>query len=354
MIIEKKKISDLKPAPYNPRKSNEKQEANLKKSLEKFGVVEPIVFNKQTGHIVGGHFRIRELKKLGYKEVDCVIVDLNEDDEKELNIRLNANTGEWDWDTLANEWNVEELSEWGVDLPAFELKLKDIEEDGYEEPDNIETDIQYGDLFKIGNHFLLCGDAFNSDDCKKLMQKNKANCVITDPPYGIDFNYSNTLLFSENSHVFIFNNDRAIVRQLKESPLEFKKFFVFNHSGCAIPQEGGNECFLDHILISHEINGKPKLRFNRGDGLRTVIRGEYRRSKNHKHEKPASLLSDLLKGYSNEGSIVLDFFAGGGSLMSACQQLERICYCMELEPKNCQIIIDRMEKCYNIKSIKIN
>lgn len=120
MIIEKKKISDLKPAPYNPRKSSDKQEANLKKSLEKFGVVEPIVFNKQTGHIVGGHFRIRELKKLGYKEVDCVIVDLNEDDEKELNIRLNANTGEFDWDTLANEWDAEELSEWGLDIPNFD------------------------------------------------------------------------------------------------------------------------------------------------------------------------------------------------------------------------------------------
>ena len=118
MIIEKKKISDLKPAPYNPRKSSDKQEANLKKSLEKFGVVEPIVFNKQTGHIVGGHFRIRELKKLGYKEVDCVIVDLNEDDEKELNIRLNANTGDWDWDTLANEWDVQDLKDWGLEMPA--------------------------------------------------------------------------------------------------------------------------------------------------------------------------------------------------------------------------------------------
>lgn len=118
MIIEKKKISDLKPAPYNPRKSNEKQEANLKKSLEKFGVVEPIVFNNRTGYIVGGHFRIRELKKLGYKEVDCVIVDLNEDDEKELNIRLNANTGEWDWEILATEWDANELSEWGLDMPA--------------------------------------------------------------------------------------------------------------------------------------------------------------------------------------------------------------------------------------------
>lgn len=130
MIIEKKKISDLKPAPYNPRKSNEKQEANLKKSLEKFGVVEPIVFNKQTGYIVGGHFRIRELKKLGYKEVDCVIVDLNEDDEKELNIRLNANTGEWDWEELANDWNVDELNEWGVEVLAEfnESNLEEIHE----------------------------------------------------------------------------------------------------------------------------------------------------------------------------------------------------------------------------------
>lgn len=120
MIIEKKKISDLKPAPYNPRKSNEQQEANLKKSLEKFGVVEPIVFNKRTGYIVGGHFRVRELKKLGYKEVECVIVDLNEDDEKELNIRLNANTGEWNIEDLNLNWNIDELEEWGLDVPGFE------------------------------------------------------------------------------------------------------------------------------------------------------------------------------------------------------------------------------------------
>ena len=103
MKIEKKKLTELKPAPYNPRQSTEKQEKHLKESLEKFGVVEPIIFNQRTGYIVGGHFRVRELKKLGYKEVECVIVDLSEEDEKELNIRLNANTGEWDWDMLANE-----------------------------------------------------------------------------------------------------------------------------------------------------------------------------------------------------------------------------------------------------------
>ena len=115
MIIEKRKISELKPAPYNPRKSDVTQEANLKASLEKFGVVEPIIFNKQTGFIVGGHFRIRELKKLGIKEVDCVIVDLSPEDEKELNIRLNANTGEWDMELLS-EWDKQDLEEWGLEL----------------------------------------------------------------------------------------------------------------------------------------------------------------------------------------------------------------------------------------------
>ena len=120
MIIEKKKIADLIPAPYNPRQSTAKQEKHLKESLEKFGMVEPIIFNKQTGYIVGGHFRVRELKKLGIKEIECVIVDLNEADEKELNIRLNANTGSWDWDTLANDWEVVDLEAWGLDIPQFD------------------------------------------------------------------------------------------------------------------------------------------------------------------------------------------------------------------------------------------
>lgn len=120
MIIEKKKIADLIPAPYNPRQSTAKQEKHLKESLEKFGLVEPIIFNKQTGYIVGGHFRVRELKKLGIKEIECVIVDLNEEDEKELNIRLNANTGGWDWDTLANDWDVVDLETWGLDIPQFD------------------------------------------------------------------------------------------------------------------------------------------------------------------------------------------------------------------------------------------
>ena len=132
MKIEIKKLSELKPAPYNPRTSTAKQESHLKNSLTKFGVVEPIIFNKQTGYIVGGHFRVRELQKLGYKEIECVIVDLNIEDEKELNIRLNANTGSFDFDVLANSWDENLLLEWGLYIQNFDSEVESEEKEGQE------------------------------------------------------------------------------------------------------------------------------------------------------------------------------------------------------------------------------
>ena len=183
MIIEKKQIADLIPAPYNPRQSTAKQEKHLKESLMKFGLVEPIIFNKQTGYIVGGHFRVRELKKLGIKDVECVIVDLNEADEKELNIRLNANTGSWDWDTLANDWDVVDLEAWGLEIPNFDEEPEQLKasEDDYDVPEGgIETDIVIGDLFEIGEHRLLCGDSTDSDAVARLMNGEKADMVFTD------------------------------------------------------------------------------------------------------------------------------------------------------------------------------
>jgi ParB-like chromosome segregation protein Spo0J len=120
----------------------------LKESLEKFGLVEPIIFNKQTGWIVGGHFRVRELIKLGVKEVECVIVDLNEDDEMELNIRLNANTGSWDWDTLANDWEVVDLEKWGLDIPQFDTVEEEVIEEEQEKMNVIELKF-YNKDYKI-------------------------------------------------------------------------------------------------------------------------------------------------------------------------------------------------------------
>lgn len=173
------------------------------------------------------------------------------------------------------------------------------------------------------------------------MDSEKADCILTDPPYEIEIDYKNINKNLENGHVFIFNNDRALIKQLNNSPLNFKKFFVFNHSACAIPQEGGNECFLDHILISHETKGKPKTRFNKGMGLRTVIKGEYRRSKNHKHEKPVNLLGDLIKSYTVEKDIILDMFGGSGAILMVSEQLGRTCYTVELDPRYIDLIVRR-------------
>lgn len=127
MLIKKLKIAELKPAEYNPRQSSKEQEAHLKASLTKFGVVEPIIVNTNPDRnniIIGGHFRVRELKKMGEKEVDCVLLNLSLEDEKELNIRLNSNTGGWDFDTLANNFDLEDLTTWGLDVAEFGIEAE--------------------------------------------------------------------------------------------------------------------------------------------------------------------------------------------------------------------------------------
>jgi len=152
MKIEIKKLKDLNPAPYNPRQSTEREEKNLKASLEKFGVVEPIIFNNRTGFIVGGHFRVRELKKLGYKEIECVIVDLSLEDERELNIRLNANTGQWDEEELKTNWDVKLLDDWGLDI------------DFTDDNDTTQKEVQELKPY-VKTHVLL---SFNPQDILKL------------------------------------------------------------------------------------------------------------------------------------------------------------------------------------------
>lgn len=354
----KTKISDIKLNPNNPRLIKDDKFAKLVKSIKEFPEmlnIRPIVVNKDM-IILGGNMRFKACKEAGLKEIPVIIADnLTEEQEREFLIKDNTSGGEWDFEMLANEWDFEDLTDWGLDVPSFEadVHLEAVEDDFDATPPE-EPKTVLGDLYEIGEHRLLCGDSTCSDTVAKLMNGSKADMVFTDPPYEIDFNYSNLLLFSENCHVFIFNNDRALIRQLQESPLDFKKFFVFHHSGTAIPQEGGNEIFLDHVLVSHELNGKPKVRYNKGNGTRSVIKGEYRRAEEHKHQKPVSFLSPIIEGYSNEGFIVLDFFAGGGSMFSTSHQLKRKCYGMELDPGYCDVIVKRMIKLYDTLTVKRN
>ena len=347
-------IRAIKSNPNNPRIIKDDKFEKLKKSIQDFPEMmskRPIVCVTDVDdkiYPLGGNMRLKAIKELGYKEIPdnwiLMADDWTQEQRKEFVIKDNVGFGEWDWEQLSTDWDNEELEAWGLDLPVFEEPKLIAEEDDFDETTPKEPITVLGDLYEIGEHRLLCGDSTDSDQVAKLMNGSKADMVFTDPPYEIDFDYSNTLLFSENCHVFIFNNDRALIRQLSSSPLDFKKFFIFHHSGTAIPQEGGNEIFLDHVLVSHEINGVPKVRYNKGNGTRSVIKGEYRRAEEHKHQKPVSFLSPIIEGYSNEGFIILDFFAGGGSMFSLSHQLKRKCYGIELDPKYCDVIVKRMIK----------
>jgi len=375
MIIEKKKISDLIPAPYNPRQSTAKQEKHLKDSLEKFGLVEPIIFNKQTGYIVGGHFRVRELKKLGINEIECVIVDLNEADEKELNIRLNANTGSWDWDTLANDWEVVDLEAWGLDIPQFDtVEELDASEDDYEVPEGgIETDIVIGDLFEIGEHRLLCGDSTDSDAVARLMNGGKADMVFTDPPYGYKYESNrqekhkellnddkilnfipNAYLFTkENTAFYVFCGWQTVkqwILEIENSGLNLKNIIVWKKNNWSMGDlKGAYAGQYEIILFAHK--GRIELKEGRGQDVWEFDRVP---PKEHPTMKPIELIIKALKDVTNVKNLVLDFFLGSGSTMVAAHQLKRRCFGLELEPKYCAVIIDRMRKLDSTLIIKRN
>jgi len=354
MKIELKKLSDLKPAPYNPRQSNAEQEKQLKSSLEKFGVVEPIIFNKQTGFIVGGHFRIRELKKLGYKEIECVIVDLNESDEKELNIRLNANTGSWDWDELANNWDSELLSDWGLEIPGFEPTILEAEEDDFTAPDGgTETDIVLGDLFEIGEHRLLCGDSTDSDAVAKLMNGEKADMVFTDPPFpnnseimhdmikNIDGAFNNSRLFCDNLMIWFWDN------------LEFPPFLEQVTSKHIWHKTNGWQAGHFETMYCYH---NDKTRHEQKVFSVNNVGGENNRKEqgNHPTPKPITLVFQIINGIAKKSNTILDLFLGSGTTMVAAHQLKRKCYGMELDPKYCQVIVDRMRKLDPTIKIKRN
>jgi DNA modification methylase len=384
MIIEKKKISDLIPAPYNPRQSTAKQEKHLKESLEKFGLVEPIIFNKQTGYIVGGHFRVRELKKLGISEIECVIVDLNEADEKELNIRLNANTGGWDWDTLANDWDVVDLEAWGLEIPQFDtVEELEASEDDYEVPEGgMETDIVIGDLFEIGEHRLLCGDSTDSDAVARLMNGEKADMVFTDPPYGINYSGGRTQVVKNKTYGKLMNDDLQGVElgELISNVFQFNKQDADVYI-CVSPKM--QKPFLDFIEANNkEIDavivwdkkqaGLGYMAYRRQcEFILFVKGGAFKKGDNtdfdlwsinrdngqdyqHGTQKPIAVPSRAINNSSKKDDLVLDYFLGSGSTMVAAHQLKRKCYGMELEPKYCAVIIDRMRKLDSSLIIKRN
>jgi 16S rRNA G966 N2-methylase RsmD len=363
MKITKTKISEIRLNPNNPRLIKDDKFKKLVQSIKDFPEmldIRPIVVNLDNV-ILGGNMRFKACKEAGLKEIPVIIADnLSEEQQREFLIKDNTSGGEWDFEMLANEWDVDQLNEWGLDIPNFETdQLLEAEEDEFNIPEGgIETDIVLGDLFEIGEHRLLCGDSTDSDSVAKLMNGVKADMIFTDPPYDLENEdyHSNIYLFTENAHIFVMHDDKGIVNYLRLSNLEFSRFYVANF-GFSSPR--GNDPYLSHILISQEKNGKAIPHKNMHDGFRSVIPMEYRfRLKDdkteHKHQKPIKFISTFIEHFSNNNAIILDLFLGSGSTMVASHQLKRKCYGMELDPKYCQVIIERMKKLDPTLKIKRN
>ena len=371
MQIEKVKISQVKNNPNNPRVIKDFQFKKLVKSIKESPwmlQLRSIIVNDDN-IVLGGNQRLRACKEAGLKEVYIIKASsLSEEQQREFIVKDNLSSGEWDWDALANEFEIEDLENWGLDLPV-DLAVQELEaeEDDYEMPNEIKTDIVLGDLIEIGEHRLLCGDSTDSDQVAKLMNGEKADMVFTDPPYNVSFNgRSGKFKVIENddlndndfedlidgmvSIINILNPKNYYVwcnwkfYGLLQSKLEFKACIVWakNVFGLGRGYRHQHEFCLFNGKLDEGINNESDLWDVKKDTKYL-----------HPTQKPIELCARALNNHKKNKNIV-DLFCGSGLTFLAAHQLKRKCYGMELDPKYCQVIIDRMLKLDSALEVKIN
>ena len=474
-------IGTIKNNPNNPRVIKDDKFKKLVQSIKdlpEMAEVRPVVVNTDMV-VLGGNMRLKAMREAGWKDVPIHVVDWDEDKQRQFIIKDNVSGGEWDWEMLANEWDTEELQEWGLDLPDFENgKELEAEEDDYEMPDELKTDIVLGDLFEIGPHRLLCGDSTDSDAVAKLMDGQKADMAHNDPPYGMkkenegvlndNLNYSDLLNFNrewiavqfmqlkENGSWYCWGIDeplmdiysnilkpyigqqKATFRNLltwdkgqgqgqnsdgfRMYPIADEKcLFIMcgvqgfsnnadnyfqgwdsivnyleserNKAGLTIKdckrlaghsEKSGCHWFdksqwmmptkETYLSWQNHCNGKAFNReyeevkreyystrayFNNTHDNMNNVWHFARHSKDgseggHATPKPIPLCERAIKSSCPSDGLVLDAFLGSGSTMVAAHQLNRKCYGMELDPKYCQVIVDRMLKLDPTLEVKRN
>ena len=381
MNIEKKNVKDLLPADYNPRKDlqpGDPEYEKLKRSIEQFGYVEPVIWNKQTGRVVGGHQRLKVLIDSGITEVDVVVVDMNTEKEKALNIALNKISGEWDTDKLALVIADLQGADFDVSLTGFDPEelddlFRDDVKDGVKEDDfDVEAELQKpvfskaGDLWMLGEHRLLCGDSTKPETYELLMNGKKAQLVVTDPPYNVDYKgtagkikndkmaedqFEQFLLaaysqmyesMTDDASIYVFHSD--------SHGLAFRKAFEeagFYLSGCCIWKKqslvlGRSPYQWQHEPVLFGWKKKGKHQWYTGRKESTIWEFDKpKKNADHPTMKPVALVAYPIMNSTMTGCLVLDPFGGSGSTLIACEQTGRTCYTAELDEKFCDVIVKR-------------
>lgn len=382
MEFMKLKIDRLIPASYNPRKKlkpGDSEFEKIKNSIETFGYVDPVIVNKDLT-VIGGHQRITVLKTLGYTEIDCVVIDIDKTKEKALNVALNKVTGSWDEVMLADLLKDLEDSDFDLKFTGFEppeidqlfskVHDKDVtEDDSFDLTKALEAAsfVERGDIWTVGRHRLMCGDATNPEDVAKLTDGRKVNLVVTDLPYGVSYTggtgltIKNDNLKGEEFYNFILASFKNMAENMDAAAsiyvfhadtegLNFRKAFVdagFHLSGVCIWKK--NSLVLgrspynwihEPILFGWLKTGKHKWYTGRSE---TTVWSydKPKKNENHPTEKPITLLSYPIKNSSQVNGIVLDTFIGSGSTMIACEQTDRICFGMEVDEKYASVVLRR-------------
>jgi len=346
-------IEDVIPYYNNPRVNTEAVTL-VAESIKAFGFQNPIILDKNN-IIIAGHTRYKACLMIGLMKVPCMISDLPEDKARAYRIADNKTSekSEWDIDKLVIE--IQGLDEAEFDLSSLgfdeeELeKLLHVEEEEHETEDEMPITIKKrcepGDIWELDRHRIVCGDCTNDDAVNGLLDNRHANMVFCDPPFDIDVDFGEQVKkHSKDAHVFVMHSDRNMVEYLKRSTMKFNRFFVANF---IFSSPRGNDPYLNHILVSHELNGDAIKHENLQDGFSSIVKMKYRgnidETRYHKHQKSVDFVDQFIKHYSREHSIVLDLFLGSGTTLISCEKTNRICYGAELEPEFCDAILQRWE-----------
>lgn len=401
-------VRELNPAPYNPRIWTPEAIEQLTESIKRFGLVDPIIANSAPNRknvVVGGHFRLKVAKDLGYREVPVVFVNLPDiEKEKELNLRLNKNTGDWDYELLKN-FDVEFLLDAGFDdasLSSIWDEQLSVEDDDFDLDEALKQIMQpkskTGDLYKLGRHYLICGDSTDPQVIKRLMGQSKANMLYFDPPYNISLSYSDGIGTKGKYGVKVSDN---------KSPADYQQFLTtILQNGLAVSEsdihvftwcDENNIGLIQNIYQTIGVNHKrvclwvknnqnmtPQIAFNkvyepciygtRGNpylapihNLNEILNKEVGTGNQvpddildifniwlakrkagqeylHPTEKPVTLHEKPLRRCTKPGDKVLDAFGGSGSTLIACEQLNRTAFLAEQSPIFCDVILKRFQE----------